>query len=239
MQREHHRWFSPTLGRDMDLLLFGHGGAKVVVFPTSKGRYFEWEDRGMMWSLREHLDRGWLQICCVDSVDAESWYAYHLHPGARAWRHELYDRYVVNEVLPMMQSRNPNPFVISMGASFGGYHALNFALKHPEIVRRVLCLSGICDIREFVPDYHNDTIYFNNPVEFIANENDPRRLAVLQSQDIVLAIGRDDRLFGTNRAMSDVLWKKGIWHAFRPWDGWSHDWPYWQKMMHLYISGHD
>ena len=99
MHREHHRWFSPTLGRDMDLLLFGHGGAKVVVFPTSKGRYFEWEDRGMMWSLREHLDRGWLQICCVDSVDAESWYAYHLHPGARAWRHELYDRYVVNEVL--------------------------------------------------------------------------------------------------------------------------------------------
>ena len=55
----------------------------------------------------------------------------------------------------------------------------------------------------------------------------------------MLAIGRDDRLFGTNRAMSDVLWKKGIWHAFRPWDGWSHDWPYWQKMMHLYISGHD
>ena len=74
----------------------------------------------------------------------------------------------------------------------------------------MLSLSGICDIREFVPDYHNDTIYFNNPVEFIANENDPRRLAALHNQDIVLAIGRDDRLFGTNQAMSDVLWKGNL-----------------------------
>jgi esterase/lipase superfamily enzyme len=223
----------------MDLLLFGHGGAPVIVFPTSQGRFFEWEDRGMISSLCEHLDKGWLQVCCVDSVDAESWYAYHLHPGARAWRHELYDRYLASEVLPFIRSRNRNPFVISLGASFGGYHALNFGLKHPDLVRRVLCLSGLCDIRQFVPDYHNETIYFNNPIEFIANEHDRARLAALRGQDITLAIGRGDRMIGTNQAMSDVLWKRGIWHAFRPWDGWSHDWPYWQKMMHLYISGHD
>jgi esterase/lipase superfamily enzyme len=223
----------------MDLLLFGHGGARVLVFPTSQGRYFEWEDRGMIWSLRDQLDNGWLQICCVDSVDAESWYAYHLHPGERAWRHELYDRYLTNEVVPLVRSRNNNPFLIALGASFGGYHALNFGLKHPDLVRRVLCLSGLCDIRQFVPEFHNETIYFNNPIEFIANEHDPARLAALHSQDITLAIGRDDRMFGTNQAMSQVLWNRGIWHAFRPWDGWAHDWPYWQKMMHQYISGHD
>ncbi len=239
MHREHHRWFSPTLGREMDLHVYGHGGAHVVIFPTSQGRHFEWEDRGMIWSLREHLDRGWLHVCCVDSVDAESWYAYHHHPGARAWRHELYDRYLYHEVLPFLRARNPNPFVIAMGASFGGYHAINFGMKHPDAVRRVLCFSGLCDIRQFLDGYHDQTVYFNNPIEFIPNEHDPRRLAALRSQDIILAIGRDDRLFGTNKALSDALWAKGIWHALRVWDGWSHDWPYWDKMMHLYIGGHD
>jgi esterase/lipase superfamily enzyme len=239
MQREHHRWFSPTLGREMDLLLFGDGGARVIVFPTSQGRYFEWEDRGMIWSLREQLDRGWLQVCCVDSVDSESWYARGTHPGARAWRHELFDRYLRHEVMPFFGSRNANPFVIAVGTSFGGYHALNFGLKHPEIVRRILSMSGLCDITSFLDGYHDQTVYFNNPIEFIANERDPGRLSALRRLDITLAVGRDDRMYADNERFSQVLWERGIWHAFRQWDGWSHDWPYWEKMLHLYIGGHD
>lgn len=43
MNREHHRWYSPSLGRDMDLLVFGHAGARLLVFPTSKGKFYEWK----------------------------------------------------------------------------------------------------------------------------------------------------------------------------------------------------
>ncbi|MDW8326903.1 MAG: hypothetical protein RMK99_10080, partial [Anaerolineales bacterium] len=70
MNREYHRWYSPHLNRDMELLLFGYGGARMLVFPTSLGRFYEWEDRGMIEALREHLERGWIQMFCVDSVDA-------------------------------------------------------------------------------------------------------------------------------------------------------------------------
>jgi esterase/lipase superfamily enzyme len=42
MHREHVRWFSPRLERDMQLLIFGHAGARVLVFPSSMGRFFEW-----------------------------------------------------------------------------------------------------------------------------------------------------------------------------------------------------
>jgi len=56
MHREHRRWRSPSLGRDMDMLIFGHAGARVLVFPTSMGRFFEWEDRGMIAALGEHLE---------------------------------------------------------------------------------------------------------------------------------------------------------------------------------------
>ena len=55
MKREYHRWYSPSLGRDMELLLFGHAGARVLIFPTSQGRYYEWEDLGMVLALGEHL----------------------------------------------------------------------------------------------------------------------------------------------------------------------------------------
>ncbi len=48
MKREYHKWYSPALGRDMELLIYGHAGARVLVFPTSKGRFYEWEDRGML-----------------------------------------------------------------------------------------------------------------------------------------------------------------------------------------------
>ena len=75
MNREHHRWYSPSLGRDMDLLVFGHAGARLLVFPTSKGKFYEWEDRGMMQAMGESIENGWLQVFCVDSVDEESWYA--------------------------------------------------------------------------------------------------------------------------------------------------------------------
>ena len=38
MQREHRAWESPALwGRRMDLLVFGHAGARVIVYPSSRG----------------------------------------------------------------------------------------------------------------------------------------------------------------------------------------------------------
>src|SRR5580704_9340460 len=146
MDRSYHRWFSPALQRDMELLVFGRAGARVLAFPSSCGRFFDWEDRGLVGSLGEHLDRGWIQLICVDSVDRESWYAYRQPPGQRAWRHAQYDQYLSAEVVPFSLQLNHNQFLISTGASFGGYHAVNFGLRHPDQVGRILGMSGIYDI---------------------------------------------------------------------------------------------
>src|SRR5215813_4597846 len=143
MNREHHRWYSPSLGRDMDLLVFGHGGARVVVFPSSMGRFFEWEDRGMMYALGEHLERGWIQLYCVDSVDEDTWYAKWKHPADRALGHAYYDAYVRDEVLPLSRFKNDNPFLMTAGASFGAYHAVTFGLRYPQLVSRAIGLSGM------------------------------------------------------------------------------------------------
>ena len=80
MQREYYRWWSKDLSRDMELLCFGHAGTKVLVFPTSNGRFFEYENDGMVGTVADRIDSGQLQLYCVDSVDGESWYNKHAHP---------------------------------------------------------------------------------------------------------------------------------------------------------------
>lgn len=239
MNREYHRWQSPALDRDMELLVFGHAGARVLVFPTSMGRFFQWEDMGMIAELGNHVEQGWLQLYCVDSVDEESWYADWRPPAERALRHMQYDRYLLDEVLPFMKSKNNNAFLITTGASFGAYHAVNFAFRYPQLVDRTVGLSGLYDVRRFTEGYSDENVYFNNPFDFVKNEHDEARLAALRHLDIILAIGRDDRSCGNNEQLSGILWEKNIWHALRIWDGWAHDWPWWRQMIRMYIGGHD
>lgn len=239
MRRSYHRWYSPSLGRDMELLVFGHAGARVLGFPASMHPFYDWEDRGLVHSLAWHIDNGHVQLFCIDQVDRESWYGGHLHPADRARRHLQYDAYLVNEVVPFTLSQNDHPFLIATGPSFGAYHAVNFSLRHPELVGRVLGMNGLYDIKRFTGGYHDENVYFNNPVESLANEHDPARLAALRRLDIILTAGREDPLLGQSQLLSGLLWSKGIWHALRTWDGFAHDWPVWAKMLPLYIGGHD
>ena len=58
MNREYHKWYSSRLGRDMELLVFGHSGLPVLVFPTSGGRYYEFEDRGMIGAVAGRVEHG-------------------------------------------------------------------------------------------------------------------------------------------------------------------------------------
>ena len=237
--RSHHRWSSPSLQREMELLVFGHGGARVVAFPTSAGRFFDWEDRGLIGALSDQLESGSIQLFCVDSLDGESWYAKDSHPADRAKRHVQYDRYLLTEVLPFTAARNPNPFLTVTGASFGAYHAANFAFRYPHLVGRIIGMSGYYDIKRWTGDYSDDNVYSNNPCDFLAHEHDPARLDALRSIDIILTIGRTDSALANNEFLSGVLWSKNIGHAFRIWDGLAHDWPVWQQMLRLYIGGHD
>lgn len=223
----------------MELLVFGHGGARVLVFPTSMGRFFEWEDRGMVAALGEHLERGWIQLFCVDSVDAESWYAREKWPGDRAWRHVQYEDYLRQEVVPLMARYDSAPYLIAAGASFGAYHAVNLAFRHPTLVQRVIGLSGLYDIKQLTGGYVDDNVYRNDPSHYTIEERDALWLEAVRRQDIILAVGREDPNFADNQHLSDVLWGRGIWHAFRPWNGWAHDWPWWRDMIRTYIGGHD
>jgi esterase/lipase superfamily enzyme len=223
----------------MDLLVFGHAGARLLVYPSSMGKFFEWEDRGMVDALGEHLSRGWIQMFCVDSVDDESWYAKWKHPADRAWRQTQYENYVLNEVLPLSRDMNPNPYLITTGASWGAYHAADLAFRHPWVVNRMIGLSGLYDVKENTEGYSDDAVYAHDPSQYLVHEHDPHRLDALRRMSIILATGQDDAFRANNEYLSRVLWSKGVGNALRLWDGWAHDWPWWRQMIQMYVGGHD
>ncbi len=237
MHRAYHRWDSPALNRPMELLVFGHAGAPVLVFPTSQGRFFEYEDRGMVGALAQHIEQGWVQLICLDSVDSESWYASWAHPRGRLNRHDQYERYILEEVLPFVRSQNSNPFTMTHGCSFGAIHAMLFGLRYPTSFRRVLGFSGYYDVHRFLDGYHDEEVHYHNPLDIVRGLRDGQLLHDIRRLEIIMAIGREDGAAQSNSDLSDALWSKDIWHAMRWWDGWSHDWPFWQRMITTYIGG--
>ncbi len=236
MKRDYHKWFSPRLGRDMELLVFGHGGLPAVVFPTSCGRFFEFEDRGMVGAIQGDIAAGRVQLICVDSVDAESWYNRDVSPRWRIARHMQYEDYILHEVLPLVRKMNSNPLLGAIGCSFGGYHAANISLRHPDVFTGFLSMGGAFDISNFLNGYHDQDCYFNLPTQYLANMTDGWYLDRYRRNQYVLATGEHDQCWNQNERLAAIMRSKGIPVRFDVWrDETGHDWPWWQKMIRTYL----
>lgn len=242
MKRDYFRWYSPNLNRDMEFLVFGHSGASVLFFPTRAARFYDYEDWRVIEALRDKIENGWLQVYCVDSVDAESFYCFWAEPKGRIERHIQYENYIIKEVIPFVHKINPNSYMMSVGCSLGSYHAVNIALKYPKYFGKVVGMSGRYDLTTTMgtfPDlfdgYYDENIYFNSPNHFIPNLDDEYLLKDIQQLDITIVIGREDAFFQNNEYFSQVLWEKNIPHQFIVWDGEAHRARYWRKMVNLYL----
>ena len=240
MHQEQHGWRSPRLDKHMNIRVYGNYGGPIVVFPTSGGDEQEYEGQGMISALAHHIDAGRVKLYCINSVNNESWYDKQAHPRHRSWLQARYDDYVASEVAPFIQEhcRTPGIGITTTGASFGAYHAANTLLKHPDLFRRCLALSGMYDLRKFMDGDYDDNFYYNNPVDYVASLSDPWYLHHLSQCDIRLATGTgpyEDA--GHTYRLSEVLSQRGIPHSVDNWgpEG-GHDWPYWKRQMDVYIE---
>lgn len=238
MHRLYHQWHSSALGRPMEFLVFGHAGPICLVFPTSQGRFYDYENFGMVEALTPQLQAGTLQLVCLDSIDSECWFNHAADTAARMHRHDQFEQYILSEVLPCVRTTNDHKQLITTGCSFGASHAMIFALRYPHMVNRVIALSGLYDVRQLFSHY-TDAVYFHNPIDFLPNLMDKMLLYWIRKMDIIFAIGAEDELAWSNYRLSQIMWDKGIWHALRVWEGWAHEWSSWQQMMTRYINGSD
>lgn len=237
MNREYLKANSNRLGRAMEMLIFGDAGLPVLAFPTSGGRFYDFEDQGMVAALAGRIESGQLQLFCVDSIDNESWYNRQIPPRLRVARHLQYERYILDEVAPAVRARNSHESLLAMGCSLGGYHAVNLALRHPDTVAGVVSLSGIFDLTGFLDGYYDQECYFNLPTHYLPNLTDPRYLdRFRRNGNYVLATGWDDQCLAQNRELGAILAAKGIPHRLHIWDKKNtHDWPTWQQMAQRYL----
>jgi esterase/lipase superfamily enzyme len=241
MHREYHRWHSPRLARDMGLVVYGHWGPPMLVFPTSGGDEREMEQQGMIGALADLIDGGRTKVFAVGSVNHESFYNRSAHPAHRSYVQAQFDGYVHHEVVPFIETHCQTPGIVltTMGASFGAYHAANTLLKHPEIVKRCFALSGIYDLRSFMDGHYDDNFYFNNPIDYVEGLDDPAFRLHLSTCEIRLATGSGPwENSGPTYAMSAALTRKGIAHHLDDWgDEGGHDWPYWRRQVRAYLGG--
>ncbi|MGA3130115.1 MAG: alpha/beta hydrolase-fold protein [Terracidiphilus sp.] len=232
MNREYHEWQSKRLNRSMELLVFGHAGLPVLVFPTSSGRFFDFEDRGMVAALAAKIDAGQMQLFCVDSVDQESWYNRQEAPSRRVARHMQYEAYLLDEVVPHIHQKNPDPRLLALGCSFGGYHAVNIALRHPELFSGFFSMSGVFDLTGFLQGHYDQDCYFHLPTHYLPRLEDPQSLDHMRASTYVLTTGLDDQCLVQNQQLDRILTERGIPHRFYVSDAPnSHDWPTWQRMV--------
>lgn len=232
MKEEYHKWYSPTLSKEIEMLVFGHAGYPLVLFPTTGGRFYECKDFKLIESAKWFLDEGLVQIYCPDSINELSWYNKEIHPSWRVKNHIWYDKFILDEVVnPICNARGIQKLAIA-GVSFGGYHAANFAFKHPERVSHMFSLSGAFDIKSFLDGFYDDNVFYNNPVDFLPGNNHPD----LWNMKIILGTSDWDICLESNQKLAKILSDKNIpfWFDERKWA--KHDWPIWREMFPHYLS---
>lgn len=207
----------------------------MLVFPSSEGSYHEYEDRGMVDAIAHHINAGRLRLYCVGSFDSESWYGRHLPLHERAYRHSLYEHWIMNQVVPAIarDMGDADPKLWATGCSFGAFHSALFALKHPRRFSQAICMSGVYDIRFLLHGHHDDWVYFNNPMEFVTHMHGQALDDVRKHTNILLLCGQgpwEDVSLASTKEFWWLLGQKGIPNYMDLWGhDVAHDWPWWVR----------
>jgi esterase/lipase superfamily enzyme len=192
--------------------------------------------------LKDKIENGWLQLYCVDSIDAESLYCHWVHPTARIKRHIDFEKYILNEVIPFMHTKNTHDCLMSHGLSLGAFHAANIVFRHPQHFKKLVAFSGRYDLtlnvecfRDLFDGFYNEDIYFHTPTHYLPSLDCTWRLNKLREIDIILTIGREDPFLQNNEYLSSILSQKNIPFQMPIWDERAHSGYYWRRMSTLYL----
>ena len=240
MHVEERTWSSPALGHDMSLKVYGHDGRPVVAFPYQEGRYWDFENWGMIDACGDLIEAGRVRIVAVDGIDWQTWANWDAHPGDRARRHEDYDRYLATEVVPFVRDLTGRDTAWVTGASMGAYHAANSLFRHPDLFDGLVAMSGLYQLRMFIGDAVDDAVYFNSPLLYLPGLDDPWYLDRFRAARIAVVVGQgawEEEMVADTHALEDVLRAKSIPAIVDYWGhDVNHDWPWWRRMLPYYLE---
>jgi esterase/lipase superfamily enzyme len=199
----------------MELLAFGHAGVPMVVFPTSMGAFFDYEDRGMVSAVSDKIESGAMRLFCVATLDTETFYARNGAPRARIDRYLAYERYLVDELVPYLRHMT-------------GREALG--------VTGCITMGGAFDITRFFGGYYDEDVYLLCPPHFLPGLDNPWFLDRMRANKWVLATGEADICRTETEQAAGLLGFKDVPHSLHVWQNGSvHDWPEWIRMAKAYL----
>ncbi len=235
MHRQITSWFSPALQREMPVATYGHYGFALLLIPTAAADFLEYERFQMLEALAPMINDGKVKVYSIDSMNKESWMNKHIPGEIRALRHDQFNDYIFQEVIPFIRNTSSNDTMIyASGASFGALHALNLFLKRPDIINGTISMSGVYDLTEYTDGYWSERVYFNSPLHYLPNLEDAFYLDKIRaSHHIHLYSGSGAyEEPEASRKISQILWDKGAWNDLNIWGAdIDHDWPAWRSML--------
>lgn len=245
METQYFKQYSPALGRDMEMKVYGHKGRPVLFIPCQDGRFFDFENFKMTDAWAPWIDGGQVMVFAIDTIDKETWSDRQAHPYWRIRRYEQWIAYITDEVVPFMRSmvneRNGwtgEPGVMAFGCSLGATHAANLFFRRPDLFDRLLALSGIYNADYGFDGYMDEVVYLNSPVHYLANmPEDHPYIELYNRKKAVICVGQGPwEIPDTTRQMAEICQRKNIhvWVDFWGWDV-SHDWEWWYKQVAYFV----
>lgn len=240
MKRELSGWFSPALQKEMPIATYGDYGFALLLVPTAAADYLEYERFQLMDTLAPYINGGKVKVFSVNSINNESWLNNEMAGAHKAIRHNQFNEYIFNEVVPFIKnSTSADTPIITCGASFGALHSMNLFLKRPDLINGVIAMSGVYNLMEYTKDYYDDQVFFNSPMQYVPGLSDNWYLDnIRKSNHIHILTGSGDYEDpNASREFASVLYNKGITYELDVWgEEWKHDWPTWRAMLPLYLE---
>lgn len=218
------------------MLVFGDSGYPIILFPTSKGRFYENKDFKLIESASQLINSGKVKIYCPDSINEQSWYNYSIHPSDRVKTHIAYEQVILNDVIEFALFETGKKNVGIAGCSFGGYHAANMAFKYPDKIKYLFTMGGAFDIKQFIYGHYDENCYFNNPPDYLPNLDEEWYLKRICKMKIILGTGNLDMCLDDNIRLSNILKSKSIDHTLEIRNNTGHDWHWWREMFPQHLA---
>ena len=235
MQKELFSWYSDSLGEEMPIVSYGHYGFVLLLVPTAGADYLEYERFQMLDDLKPLIESGKVRVFSVNSVNKQSWLNNDMEGAHKAIRHNQFNQYIFNEVIPFIRTNTSQdtPIYVS-GASFGGLHSMNLFLKRPDLLNGVIAMSGVYNLMEYSKGFYDEQVYYNSPEMYIPNLEDDWYLSNIRRSNHIHIFSGEGSYEDpeASRRFSQILWNKGIPHDLHIWGPeWTHDWPTWRKFL--------
>ena len=240
MKKEISGWFSPSLNKEMPIVSYGDKGFVLLLIPTAAADYLEYERFQLIDVLAPYINSGKVRVFSVDSINEESWLNNKMLGEHKAVRHNQFNNYIYNEVIPFIKNNtDEGTKLITCGASFGALHSMNLFLKRPDLIDGVLAMSGVYNLADYSKGFYDEQVYFNSPMHYMPNlENHEILEQIRKSNHIIIATGSgayEDP--DASKEFASVLYSKGITYKLDVWGNeWKHDWPTWRSMVPFYVE---